>query len=827
MVMLLAGLPSLGTDGQADVPVPFRMNGAIDILPSGAFEPVSGQDAPAISILEDGSFWTFFVDGAVYRSLEGGLTGNRAAPLTGNDQGVRTTYSFGRNGAIICDVHLFQDRGATAIVVTCENMGISNHTIGAAYAYVLPEGAVQISTRSKEEAFARYEAPAFETITISRFGKELGTVAFGDRWGGDGPTAVIVADHENLSRNWGYIPPDGVALEPDIALGLEWRGTEIVPGEVATFVHYYGRPTGEGRPPRADLDIERLDASPSSAYTSTPRTVTATVHNYESSNVDAIASFHVMRFGGQTGDPFSELVSIPAFGVVTISHRYMVWSALEEHLQLEVVPVSAVCMRPDDCFASTEISSRPLPYRVQVTFQDGSKFVPINVSSGEPVSIPIRVLNEGTAEDTYRITTSAVPKDWQVTLDGDDGGEGDITMTSGEGRNVTFVIKSDEGHLYERYPIYLIATSTSEGAASDHALVLLHFTDVEWGPGGNLVNVSGKEINVTQGFPDDDGDGKDDKDKGKKAWEFPTPTAFMCGMAALGALIFLGVILVVRALKRKPRSMKAILRELEKSLYAIDTDDEFRKAIFVAYAQMCDEFKLKGRGRGDAVTPKEFEEEMAEILPITKDSLERLTLLFEEARYSSHKFDEAARKAALGSLEAVLKELDQMEQMGVSDQGYIALREQKLRADLRTIQIRLRLLKDLSRIISTKVAEEAVRLSMLKDVTQEERRKIEERIAIFRLRKQGLDTQVKVLTEMEGYVRRLLGDIERGTMTPAARKAVSAVGKELEDLEKRIENAIRESEKVSKEAQQEEGMDMEGMELDEGKKVVDGPGKGK
>ncbi len=92
------------------------------------------------------------------------------------------------------------------------------------------------------------------------------------------------------------------------------------------------------------------------------------------------------------------------------------------------------------------------------------------------------------------------------------------------------------------------------------------------------------------------------------------------------------------------RTPEELLSELlEKSWIS----DKYRKTIFKVYTRMLSEMRDKGHPRRDAWTVHEYEAWLQRRLALDLRSLELLTLIFEEARYSRHRLDGAVSKRAV------------------------------------------------------------------------------------------------------------------------------------------------------------------------------------
>ena len=99
--------------------------------------------------------------------------------------------------------------------------------------------------------------------------------------------------------------------------------------------------------------------------------------------------------------------------------------------------------------------------------------------------------------------------------------------------------------------------------------------------------------------------------------------------------------------------------------------DEFREAIYNCYESLCQILMRRGFLRRDFETVREFEIAIRSALPISEQSLIALDRIFEEARYSSHILGEGHRQNAQIALNAVLQEIDQLQEIPLRE-DYIA-----------------------------------------------------------------------------------------------------------------------------------------------------------
>ena len=106
--------------------------------------------------------------------------------------------------------------------------------------------------------------------------------------------------------------------------------------------------------------------------------------------------------------------------------------------------------------------------------------------------------------------------------------------------------------------------------------------------------------------------------------------------------------------------------------------DEFREAIYNCYESLCQILMRRGFLRRDFETVREFEIAIRSALPISEQSLVSLDRIFEEARYSSHVLGEGHRQNAQIALNAVLQEIDQLQEIPIRD-DYVSMDDEELK----------------------------------------------------------------------------------------------------------------------------------------------------
>jgi Domain of unknown function (DUF4129) len=138
------------------------------------------------------------------------------------------------------------------------------------------------------------------------------------------------------------------------------------------------------------------------------------------------------------------------------------------------------------------------------------------------------------------------------------------------------------------------------------------------------------------------------------------PVAVVGGLTVLG-LAAAGWILVRRRVPKKTldegTAADALIAALDYSLEDLRNEPDARRAVIAAYARMEGAFAHSGLGRQTAEAPREY---LARTLPAVgagAGSVERLTALFEEAKFSTHDVDGGMKADAIDALVALREEL--------------------------------------------------------------------------------------------------------------------------------------------------------------------------
>jgi len=97
---------------------------------------------------------------------------------------------------------------------------------------------------------------------------------------------------------------------------------------------------------------------------------------------------------------------------------------------------------------------------------------------------------------------------------------------------------------------------------------------------------------------------------------------------------------------------------LRRTLLDLEAGRDFRTAVLECYRTMCSILAIRGVSRQDVLTPREIEFQALSELGLSRTSIEDLTSLFEEARYSDHQIGRNDRDRAVECLTAIRNELE-------------------------------------------------------------------------------------------------------------------------------------------------------------------------
>ena len=139
---------------------------------------------------------------------------------------------------------------------------------------------------------------------------------------------------------------------------------------------------------------------------------------------------------------------------------------------------------------------------------------------------------------------------------------------------------------------------------------------------------------------------------------------------AIGTLVVAAIAIAIGAFAFNTKR-KSTIRELAKVLgqtvEMLASGDEYRRAIFLCYENMCSVLMRRGFLRRNFETVREFEHAIREALPISEASLISLDRIFEEARYSSHVIGDTHRDNAQLALSSVMQEIEAVQDIPKRD----------------------------------------------------------------------------------------------------------------------------------------------------------------
>ena len=127
--------------------------------------------------------------------------------------------------------------------------------------------------------------------------------------------------------------------------------------------------------------------------------------------------------------------------------------------------------------------------------------------------------------------------------------------------------------------------------------------------------------------------------------------------------------------RRKASAIKELAGIFSQTAEMLSAGDEFRKAIFECYQNLCNVLTKRGFLRRNFETVREFEMAIRKALPISDASLVALDRIFEEARYSSHVLGNLDRENAQISLSNVVSEIESLQEIPTRNIQEIALEE--------------------------------------------------------------------------------------------------------------------------------------------------------
>ncbi len=128
---------------------------------------------------------------------------------------------------------------------------------------------------------------------------------------------------------------------------------------------------------------------------------------------------------------------------------------------------------------------------------------------------------------------------------------------------------------------------------------------------------------------------------------------------ALSSRILPALIDVVRGGEptRERRRLEAA-SAVRRTLLDLEAGTDFRTAVMACYQRMCSLIAVRGVARQEALTAREIEGLALAELGLSQGSVDDLTNLFEEARYSTHEIGPTQRDRAVECLSNIRRELE-------------------------------------------------------------------------------------------------------------------------------------------------------------------------
>jgi hypothetical protein len=137
------------------------------------------------------------------------------------------------------------------------------------------------------------------------------------------------------------------------------------------------------------------------------------------------------------------------------------------------------------------------------------------------------------------------------------------------------------------------------------------------------------------------------------------PVAVVGGLVVVGLGAATWILIRRRTAKRLggEAGPDALIAALDDSLDDLRNEPDARRAVIAAYARMEHALAYEGLGRRKAEAPREYLTRALPAVGAGARSVERLTALFEEAKFSPHDVDVGMKAEAIDALEALRDEL--------------------------------------------------------------------------------------------------------------------------------------------------------------------------
>ena len=138
---------------------------------------------------------------------------------------------------------------------------------------------------------------------------------------------------------------------------------------------------------------------------------------------------------------------------------------------------------------------------------------------------------------------------------------------------------------------------------------------------------------------------------------------------AIAILVFLAAGMAVplmrflRAMTRKgptpqPSTRALAAQAVGRAVRVLQEGGDYRKAVIRCYSELIAVLAAKGIRGQEHLTAREIEGLALEKVGLSRGSVDALTAVFEEARYSTHDIGPGQRDAAVGALESIKRELE-------------------------------------------------------------------------------------------------------------------------------------------------------------------------
>jgi hypothetical protein len=143
-----------------------------------------------------------------------------------------------------------------------------------------------------------------------------------------------------------------------------------------------------------------------------------------------------------------------------------------------------------------------------------------------------------------------------------------------------------------------------------------------------------------------------------------TPALAPWTVAVIGAAALLLAVLVLRGsggrggTARRASAAEALSDAVDASMVDVAAEPDPRRAIVAAWISMGDALARHGLGRRPDEAPVEYMRRALRAVRVSAGSAQRLTALFQRARYSDHPATTAMRDEALAALQSVRDDLD-------------------------------------------------------------------------------------------------------------------------------------------------------------------------